>query len=900
LPSASGAVGTVRELGIPIDPAASAAAVLAAVVGYYRETLQKSEVAQDYLRRRGLSGDLADQFKLGFSDRSFGLKLPAKNRKLGAALRERLSSLGVIRDTGHEAMRGSLVVPIFNAAGDATGLYGRKVTYGLRTGTALHLSLPNAEPFWNVQALAVGKSVVLCASVIDALSVYVAGVPTVIAIAGHDAFSDAHLLTLSQSNVENVYVAFRNDEAGVKAAEAVAAKLLATGITVFKVGFPEGQDANDVLTAEGGRDRLAAIVQGAAWVAKPKPRLPPVEPVLPAEPPAATVAPPPPEPQPILSPLDPPEPEAPDLPLEVSETEIVIHVGERRYRIRGLARNTAFDQLKINLMVTKADDVEGAFHADVLDLYASRQRASFVKQAGVELGLPEEIIRHDLGRVLFKLEAIQDEAIRKAKEAATAPPPMTPEEIAAATEFLKAPDLMEQIVADFDRCGVVGEETNKLLGYIAAVSRKLTDPLAVIVQSTSAAGKTSLMESILAFVPPEDRASFSAMTGQALYYMGETTLAHRVLAVAEEAGAERASYALKLLQSEGALTIASTGKEPATGRLVAQEYRVQGPVALFFTTTAVEIDEELANRCIVLTVNEDRDQTRAIHRQQRERETLEGLLAGQRRTEIVKLHQNAQRLLRPLLVVNPFARDLTFIDTRTRTRRDHGKYLALIRAVALLHQHQRPMKSVTRDGQPVEYVEATPADIAIANRLAHELFGHSLDELPPHSRRLLRLLDAMVTAECDQRKISRVDFRFGRKEIRAHTGWSDSQVRTHLAKLVELEHVVVHRGGRGRLFEYELLYDGGGTDGRPFLPGLIDAAALPRRYDEKIAGTDANFAGGSGAPRGPFAPGSPVADNAQIPDHASPSDTGTDPDGQNARPRHGDAVQSYTQPGGDS
>ncbi len=79
------------------------------------------------------------------------------------------------------------------------------------------------------------------------------------------------------------------------------------------------------------------------------------------------------------------------------------------------------------------------------------------------------------------------------------------------------------------------------------------------------------------------------MTGQALYYMGEMDLKHKVLAIVEEEGASRASYALKLLQSEGALSIASTGKDPATGKLVTHQYRVQGPVMIFLTTTAIEL-----------------------------------------------------------------------------------------------------------------------------------------------------------------------------------------------------------------------------------------------------------------------------------------------------------------------
>ena len=242
--------------------------------------------------------------------------------------------------------------------------------------------------------------------------------------------------------------------------------------------------------------------------------------------------------------------------------------------------------------------------------------------------------------------------------------------------------------------------------------------LAVLIQSTSAAGKSALMDAVLGLVPEEERVAYSAMTGQSLFYLGEMDLKHKALAIAEEEGARHASYALKLLQSQGTLTIASTGKDPTTGRLVTQDYTVEGPVALMLTTTAIDLDEELANRCLVLSVDESRDQTRAIHARQRYEETLEGLAAGERAASIRSLHHNAQRLLKPVRVVNPYAEHLTFLDDKTRTRRDHRKYLALIRAITLLHQHQREVKRLERPGlEPLDYIEASIEDIEAANAL---------------------------------------------------------------------------------------------------------------------------------------------------------------------------------------
>jgi hypothetical protein len=280
-------------------------------------------------------------------------------------------------------------------------------------------------------------------------------------------------------------------------------------------------------------------------------------------------------------------------------------------------------------------------------------------------------------------------------------------------------------------------------------------------------------------------------------------------------------------------------------------------VALFLTTTAIDLDEELLNRCVVLTVEEDREQTRAIHKLQRERQTLEGLLAQREREAVLKLHRDAQRLLRPLLVANPFAPSLTFLDDRTRTRRDHTKYLTLIRAVALLHQHQREVKAIEHSGQRIEYVEATLEDVALANRLAHEVLGRSLDDLAPQARRLLALLDRMVAEASALAGVERSAFRFSRRDVRAFTGWSDFQVRTHVEKLVALEYVLVHRGGRGRLFSYELVYDGQGHDGAPFLVGLRDVERLrPEPQGYGFEGHAARFEGGSSPDGAPIEPGS--------------------------------------------
>ncbi|RLA52026.1 MAG: DNA primase [Gammaproteobacteria bacterium] len=798
-------------------------ALLQRVIAFYHQTLKESPEALDYLQKRGLDDpELIDSFKLGYANRTLGPTLPDKNRKAGADIRSQLQRSGLYRVSGHEHFNGSLVIPVMDDNGLVSEVYGRKLLDNLRKGTPKHLYLPGPHAGVFNPGCFVHPEIILCESLIDALTFWRWGFKHVTCSYGTGGFTDALLAAFTQSQPERVLIAYDRDDAGNRAAEAVAAPLLGLGIDCYRVLFPKGMDANDYAQKMSPpRKSLELVLRKAQWLgqgeapAALEPLLPlaadPVEPAIPAS----------------------PQPEAPSpgLDAQVTENDVVMHCGGqdgRRYRVRGFSNALSYEQLKINLCVSRDEQL----HVDQLDLYHARQRASFIQQAAIELGVPDTVIKQDLTQVLLTLERLQDEQI----QAAVAPKAqktveLTNEEQQAALSLLRDPALLDRLLDDFDRAGVVGEATNKLVGYLAAVSRKLDNPLAVIIQSTSAAGKSALMNAVLAMMPEEERIQYSAMTGQSLFYMGETDLKHKILALAEEEGANQASYALKLLQSEGELTIASTGKD-ANGNLTTQEYRVEGPVMLFSTTTAIDIDEELMNRCLVLTVNESRAQTQLIHQMQRRKRTLAGLEGKAARQHILENHRNAQRLLRSLPVVNPYADQLTFLDDKTRMRRDHEKYLSLIDTVALLHQYQREVKQTTFTGETIEYIEVTRSDIEIANRLAHEVLGRTLCELPPQTRNLLGQITRMVAETAQQQGFEKNAARFSRRDIREATHWSDNQLKVHCRRLEELEYLLIHRGSRGKSLEYELLFAGDLDTDQPQLMGLIDTSTLKKQpYD---------------------------------------------------------------------
>lgn len=902
--SAGGPVvrSSARKLAPLAAPGVGDVELLAAVVGYYAQTLAGSPEALGFLARRRIGHPEAiEAFRLGYANRTLGYRLPGSQTKDGVALRARLQALGVLRPSGHEHFTGSLVIPVLDVVGGVGEVYGRKVAeHGLRAGTPRHLYLPGPHHgVFNIGAFKDSDELVVCESLIDALSLWCAGFRHVTAAYGVGGWTPEHQAAVEAHGIRRVLIAFDADPAGDGGAKALATQLMAAGVECFRVELPRGADVNDVaVQATNATDALGRLLRKAAWMGTGRPPAratiaaagsgsslaaavdpaaagprPEGEPVASAtESVAIAVAEAEPIPAPVVEPgLASPVPRGGvgGSPVVVDARELRVTLGNRTWRVRGLEKVTSFDALRVNVLAARTDTAGvgfggGRFHVDTLDLYSARARSVFLAAAAGELRVAPEVVKSDLGAVLLACEARVEEVIAAAQAPKKVQPTISATQRAGALDLLRDPDLIGRIEADFAAVGMVGEATNCLVGYLAAVSRMLPSPLAVIVQSTSAAGKSAVMEAVLGFVPEEDRVSFSAMTGQSLFYLGESDLAHKVLSIAEEEGASRATYALKLLQSEGELSIASTGKDTASGRLVTHTYKVTGPTAIVLTTTAIDIDEELLNRCLVLTVDEDREQTKAIHTAQRHAQTLAGLTQRTHREQVVALHRNAGRLLEPLAVVNPFAGALTFADGRTRTRRDHGKYLGLIAAVTLLHQHQRPRRTATVSGKQVSYVESTLADIEVANRLAHLVLGQCLDELAPQTRRLLGEVHAHVVAAAKQLAVDVALVRFTRRQLREQLGWGDTQLKVHLARLVDLELVLAHRLDSGA-YGYELTWRGEGTSGGPFLAGLTDPTTLGQppapTYDGDRSGTQGERSAPGRPPVGVWsAPGRTPAD----------------------------------------
>ena len=762
-------VEAMKELGAEAEPLAERTApsseLLATAVSHYHSALLQSKEARAYLESRGLwDPKLIGAFKIGFADGSLLARLG------GSPLKKDLRALGVLTGSGRELLSGCVVVPILKD-GQVVNLYGRKIE------GSQHLYLPGQRRgLFNAQGAKDAQRLVLCESIFDALSLLILGEPGAFPLWGVNGWTEDHEAFLKTWMGKDLVLCLDSDEAGKAAAAMLGARLAAYHPrTVDLIPY---KDPNELLCKA---DDPKAAWTGLLGAFEEKKKGAPKE-----------------------------EKAAIGQRQEAFEENhgdgFSFAFEDRRYSVRGLS-SYGLDRLKVTVRL----EYGGAFHLDSLDLYSARAREHYAEAAAKLLSADASKVGRDLLALSDRLEKLR---LSKKQDESEATPAMSPQEKEDALSLLKDPRLLDRVLSGMEKLGCIGEREALALGYLGTVSRLLDKPLGLIILARSGAGKSTVQDAVCDFVPEECLVKYTRITGQALFYKEEDALVNKVLAIEEDTGAEAAVYAIRNLQSSQVLTIAATRTDPATGKLRTDAYRVKGPVFIMLTTTNPEaLDYETRNRFLEVTVDESHEQTARILKAQREEDTLDGLLRQAERERITRLHQNAQRLLRALKVLNPFAGKLTYPAHGLKMRREQKKYLTLLKAVALLHQYQRPVQRAERAGVSIEYVKITKQDLELVNQIAKGALARGLDELSSPGRALYNEIRALVKAKGDETRKGLPPEKpvpeptVSRKELSQATGWSYWQLRVHLKELCDLEYIYGTFNGTGRRAHYALIED---------------------------------------------------------------------------------------------
>jgi hypothetical protein len=381
---------------------------------------------------------------------------------------------------------------------------------------------------------------------------------------------------------------------------------------------------------------------------------------------------------------------------------------------------------KAALTVCLAEQVLVAERVDLLD---PEKRADFAKRVCADHGgidpkdLDQKLLQAagELAGQLSKNGSKPEEAPPARPDPAALLATMPEAVRAEARAMLEAPDLMRRVVADIGLLGVAGEKKLAATVYLAGTSRLLPQPLAVIVQGPTSSGKSYVIKMAASLFPPEAVLTATTLTPQALYYMPAGSLVHRFIVTGERSRLENddtaeATRSLREMISEGRLSKWAPIKED--GKLRTVQIQQDGPIAYIESTTLTKVFNEDANRCILLTTDEQPEQTRRILTK------LAGTYSGSAACDVERIqerHHAAQRMLEPYAVIVPYAERLAeAIDHhRVEARRGFPQLVSMIQASALLHQRQR---QVDGDGRLL----AAPDDYQLARHLLAGPMGRQL------------------------------------------------------------------------------------------------------------------------------------------------------------------------------
>jgi len=741
--------------------------LLEKVCHHYQQGLEGSKEAREYLQGRRLwNSELQEGFRFGYCDGTLLKALPK------GEVRDALQEIGILNSKGREHFLGCVVVPLFHPTDGLVGFYGRRTDPKAKVR---HLFLPGPKrAVFGYQGLEGAKWVYVTEGVLDALSLWLAGLCPVTCVFGTGGLPEELENHLRASSITELRLCFDDDRSGRQGIERVQEQV-GDRFQLSQVLLPADSDPNSLLVREGP-DMLRSFAQCLKVLQ-------------------------------TASSEDEPE-GAKHLPLtETTSTDFRLTFTEPDL-IYLVTPQPPFNssRLKVTIRAERGSPdgkTRPLKYLDRCDLVSSRSRSEVLRGLSQQLSLDADTAKLHLDYILDTADRFTESLCAAQGEGFAGgerPPEMSDEERAEALEFLQAPDLVGRLQDDMEALGYVGEEKAKLLVYLVALSRKLENPLSAIIRSQSGAGKSGLATLVASLVPPEDVIHYSRVSAHALAYAGKDAYKRKVIMMEERVGGEAADYYIRILQSSHMIRQAVVIKDPATGQMKTQEFEVEGPIAYIETTTASVINQENASRCFEVFLDETEEQTLRIHERQRiSREAVR--LKRLNKEAICTRHHNAQRMLEEVPVAIPYVRLLTFPTKWLRTRRDNERFLCLIEASAFLHQHQRTRRQLEGpNGETISYVEANVDDYRLAYELAKDVLRDTLHELSISAR---ELLDAATKFGGDS---------FTRRQLRKVSGWSQKRIHQAVHELVDMEYLEVLTGTNGKTYEYTVAT---GEDGEP-------------------------------------------------------------------------------------
>jgi 5S rRNA maturation endonuclease (ribonuclease M5) len=716
--------------------------------------------------------------------------------------------LGYNGDRRGANMANCVLFALRNSVGEVVSLYGRSIYniagkkhYYSQDRKGLFPFYPNPET----------KHLILCESLIDACTLVQYTDYTVLALYGTNGLTTEHLNALKGLHfLEEITLFFDGDEAGKKAIQSVSTRLQSVlNIALSYVQTPDNEDINSLVFShepnildhliKNRLDIVGTPIFFSNEIEKPSLpevlKLPETASIFSIEKKEISVR----EPieiSPIIPKPTPPiiDEESEGGQLKIITPELLVYeINALKISILGGVRLTGLDRLRVTLKIEKTGLRIPLRHN--LDLYHAVQLEGLHQKMIENLGLDHREVSQLIEGLISCLEQHRTERMQALQPKKEVVHRMSEQDRYEAIQYLKAPDLLARTALSIAQSGIVGEEMNAMIAFLIYTSRKRENPLHLMCLGASGTGKTYLQEKVGELMPTEEKLEITTLSENAFYYFGREELKHKLILIEDLDGATDVLYPLRELQSKRKITKTVTLKD-SKGNLKTVSLTVEGPVSVSGCTTREKLYEDNANRCILVETDLSQKQDGLIMDYQRKLSA--GLINKTQENQTKELLQNAQRILKPITIRNPFAPYINLPEVVFKPRRTIGLLLSFIETITFYHQYQLVVKTDPKTQEI--YIETQVEHLEKAFELLKEALFRKSDELTGASRKFLETLKVHLTQE-------KITF-FTAKEIRKtmKTGGVAMNPSNLKRYLIELERYgyVKGKGNRYKGYEYSV------------------------------------------------------------------------------------------------
>jgi hypothetical protein len=369
-----------------------------------------------------------------------------------------------------------------------------------------------------------------------------------------------------------------------------------------------------------------------------------------------------------------------------------------------------------------------------------------------------------------------------------------------ATTFLKHKNLLAELIKQLNITGILGEDENAVILFLALASYKFSNPFSVLCLAKSGIGKSYILQKLSECMPHGTYSFHSQISANALYYFNSYELQNKALLIEDLEWTTQMLQPLATLQSQGKLVKTRATKDK-DGMLHSTTFEVVANLCLVACAYSDKNFEEISLPFLCLHLNHTHNQDILVMEYQKK------CKAGQIKTDDIKQAQHllkcAMAMLQNMSVINPFATLIHLPDEVAHPRKSLLLLLNFIDVITYFFQYQR--EQIVDESTGEVCIKTHPQDIELAFKyLKNNLFRRA-DELSTSARGFFVWLNAFLN-EAQQTQFTAMDIRKA-KAIHPRT------LNRYLQELKLFSYIQIAGGNKNREgFIYKLTNFGNQTD----------------------------------------------------------------------------------------